>query len=147
MRNPLLGSLVGVTAALALLVPSALAQYGAPALQRGIPGYNSAPVSPYINLLQRGTNPAINYYGLVRPTINFQNSMLGLQQEITQTNAQVNATDQALLALPDTGHAASFMNTSHYFGGRGGASLPRGSSPSTTGASNRGTAGKGGYGH
>ena len=39
----------------------------AQALRPFAPGYGGNPaISPYLNLLQRG-NPAVNYYGLVRP--------------------------------------------------------------------------------
>ena len=42
--------------------------------QTGNP-YAQPVFSPYLNLLRRGTNPAVNYYGLVRPEIDFRNSL------------------------------------------------------------------------
>jgi hypothetical protein len=55
----------------ALLVAAALAggRAGAQGLSPQLP---RPAVSPYINLLRRGTNPAINYYGLVRPIVDQQ---------------------------------------------------------------------------
>jgi len=71
---------------LLLAGPAALALAGAlltaPA-QAQVPyrpgGYLPPAYSPYLNLLRQG-NPAINYYGLVRPQIDFRNQIQGLQQ-------------------------------------------------------------------
>jgi hypothetical protein len=76
-------------------------------------------VSPYLNLL-RGGNPAINYYGLVRPQEDTATALLQLQQQQQQQMA-----NQALLAagdptLPVTGHPTRFFNYSHYFFNQGG---------------------------
>src|SRR5207248_1125492 len=66
-------TLVLVTVAALALATSAAAQ---PPPGPGMtPGF-----SPYLNLLNRG-NPAINYYGLVRPQFAFQNAIAGLQHQ------------------------------------------------------------------
>jgi hypothetical protein len=142
MRFTLVASVVGIVIVLALAVPSAMAQVYQPRPA----GYGSPPVSPYINLLRPGQSPAINYYGIVRPTVNFQNSIAGLQQQETQTNAQLAATDQALLTLPQTGHSAVFMSYSHYFGGTGGALPVRGASAAATSRGTGRSAPTSGYG-
>ncbi len=80
-------------------------------------GYNPAnrpAFSPYLNLLRRDTPLVTNYYGLVRPDINFQNS---LQQLATQQGVarDEQAALQNALTLPPTGHASRFLSHSHYF--------------------------------
>jgi hypothetical protein len=143
MRHPLV-YLVGTLVVVAIATTNALGQYYQ---QQRPPGYASPAVSPYVNLVQRGTSPGIQYYGIVRPTINLQNSVTGLQQGLTTTNAQLTATDQALTTgLPETGHNVAFMNYSHYFGGAAGVTgsgLARGTSQ--TGTAGRGTGRSTGY--
>ncbi len=75
------------------------------------------PVSPYLNLLRRGSDPAVNYYGIVRPEIEFRSGIQSLQQQVSTVGQEVTAQDQqALNALPETGHAVQFFNYSHYYG-------------------------------
>ena len=114
------------------LVWTAAAQ-NALAQQWQIGGYNPPNVrsrptySPYLNLGQ-GTGGAAAYYGIVRPQfeINRNAAQLGqLQQFVNQPGAPVGPAlpgQETQLTL-DTGHPATFFNTSHYFGtgaGRGG---------------------------
>jgi hypothetical protein len=75
--------------------------------------YANGGISPYVNLL-RGGNPAINYYGLVLPEIQAQNSIQQLQTEVARQQATVVAppTNQA---LSDTGHTTRFMQYTQYF--------------------------------
>lgn len=76
-------------------------------------------ISPYLNLFRSG-NPAVNYYGLVRPQVQFQNSLQQLQQQ-EQPFATFGFYQQPGVAtLPTTGHATRFFNTSHYFFNQGG---------------------------
>ena len=92
---------------------AARAQYpGQPRPTASSPAY-----SPYLNILRPG-NTATNYYGLVRPQIDFQNQVTTLQQQYGALNRDVNAlpADQPL-APPTTGHAAQFMTYSHYYPG------------------------------
>jgi hypothetical protein len=69
--------------------------------------------SPYLNLNRQGASPAVNYYGLVRPQLQFRNAIQGLQSQTTQVNPFVQATaaDQTLI----TGHQFGFMNSRMYF--------------------------------
>jgi hypothetical protein len=106
-------------AALALLIGWSASASQAQPIYRGSAGSIGRPAySPYLNLL-RGGDPGVNYYGLVRPEIDFRNSVQNLQQQITQG---FNATNQAIdqvTGLPLTGHGVVFLNTSHYFAGSG----------------------------
>ncbi len=74
------------------------------------------PVSPYLNLLRRGSDPAVNYYGIVRPEIEFRSGLQNLQQQVNAVGQQETAQEQALSALPETGHPVQFFNYSHYYG-------------------------------
>ena len=44
---------------------------------------NNPAVSPYLNLLRPGTNPAINYFGLVKPIVDYNSSINNLQQQVS----------------------------------------------------------------
>ena len=82
----------------------------------GIAPLNSPPgYSPYLNLA-RGGNAGLNYYGLVRPQLAFQNSLLGLQQQVN-TNQQLIATGLGggPIGSLETGHSAYFLTTGGYF--------------------------------
>jgi hypothetical protein len=103
---------------------------GASSAHAQIPGYQmdrskTPTFSPYLNLVRGGSSPAINYYGIVRPEIQFGNSLyqLGVQQDLLQ--GQQNALSQqntlaAYSQLPTTGHASGFMTQSRYFMTNGG---------------------------
>jgi hypothetical protein len=73
----------------------------------------SAPLNPYLNLV-RGGNPAVNYYGLVRPQVDAQRSLQQLQQQQpgTSTPASYGMSPDG---APNSGHPVQFMNFSHYF--------------------------------
>jgi hypothetical protein len=129
---------------MALLATTAHAQF--PQGPANGPGYNQ-PVSPYLNLLRRGSDPAINYYGIVRPEIATQRSLQGLQQQINTVGALTAADAQSNNQL-STGHPIMFNNYSHYFGNSpGGGTGSRqsapgrapGTPPPTAGASMRPT--------
>ena len=87
----------------------AQAQYVRPAVSP----YARPAVSPYLNLLRSG-NPAVNYYGLVRPQ---QDTISSLQQLQQQADYGQGLGGDNTATLPTTGHAARFGNYSHYFGG------------------------------
>ena len=91
------------------LTAEAKAQPPAP---RPLGGASSPPVSPYINLLRGGTDPGINYYGLVRPQLDLRNAILGLQGQAwyNQQAANLQAGDWGT-----TGHPVSFLNYGGYF--------------------------------
>ena len=83
------------------------------------PGVPSSPYSPYLNLLRPNSPAYVNYYGLVRPEVDFRSSIYGVQQGVAANAAGISSID-ASTGLPLTGHATTFMNTSHYFLNRGG---------------------------
>jgi hypothetical protein len=95
-----------------LVLPSLFVLLGQQPVSAQTP-VNRPPVSPYLNLLRTGTSPAINYYGIVRPQIDFRNSVLQLQQQ-TANNQQSLSELQASSPLT-TGHAAQFMNHTRFF--------------------------------
>jgi uncharacterized membrane protein YgcG len=76
--------------------------------------YAQPPVSPYLNLLQRGGNPAVNYYGLVLPQIDTQRYIQ--QQEILalQKPATTGQTNTPGLVIA-TGHPTRFLTYNQYF--------------------------------
>jgi hypothetical protein len=74
----------------------------------------SPTVSPYINLLRGGTDVGINYYGLVRPQVDFRNVVLGLQGQVWYAQQAANM-QSATGAWETTGHPVSFLNYGGYF--------------------------------
>lgn len=111
------------------------------------PGVTGRPTfSPYLNLVNRGNNPALNYLGIVRPQQQFAQQFNQLNQQYSQ---QINGLQNSIndlaagadSSLPLTGHAAVF-NTygAPYFsrhpvsggGGGGGMSGGRGFGGSLT---------------
>jgi hypothetical protein len=109
-------SSVAALALLALFHPGrASAQVPGARPTLGYNPYQRPTISPYLNLA-RGGNPAINYYGLVRPQIE-------QQQAIQQLQGQQNLFQQTLLQQPtaalNTGHPTSFLSHSRYFLNRG----------------------------
>lgn len=83
-----------------------------PATWGGPPGGISRPTtSPYLNLMGRG-NPAINYFGIVRPQQQFQTFLSG-STGAPGIGAPEDLTDPELRR--GTGHPATFDNLSHYY--------------------------------
>jgi len=81
------------------------------------------PVSPYLNLLGTNRNPAINYYGIVRPELRFQVQQQALGQQVRRLEGQVDELDTRRArpaGEPDTGSRSYYFNYSHYYpsGGR-----------------------------
>ncbi len=87
--------------------------------------------SPYLNLLRGGTLPGVNYYGLVRPEMQFRQQANSLQQQLNSTNQNLQNFENQLLQpgeqpnLPGTGHGVVFNQPFRYFnrlavGGSGG---------------------------
>jgi len=131
-------------AALAAVMVSGTSQSQAQPLGRP-PG--SVPItqptfSPYLNLLRRDNSAALNYYGLVRPEIEFRNSLLGLQQQVTMNRMALNQEIDPATGLPATGHTAYFLNLGGYFLNLGGG-IAAGGARTFGGA---GAAGSGGVG-
>lgn len=106
-----------VAAALLLLAAPLFAQPQPPVGPAQRPAF-----SPYLNLLNRGNNPGLNYLGIVRPQQQMQQQFNQLQQ---QTNQQFAALGQAYdsqldtltgALLPPTGNVSTFGNLGGYFG-------------------------------
>ncbi len=79
--------------------------------------YSPPVLNPYLNLLNRG-NPAINYYGIVRPQIEQGQQLQVLQYGLNRTAAEVNAAETAATTpgpLAPTGHTVGFMTYTRYF--------------------------------
>jgi hypothetical protein len=108
-------ALIALTLALAAGAAQAQSPVGQPP---ALPYRYSAPVvSPYLNLLNRG-NPAINYYGIVRPQVQANQQIQMLQYGLARTTAEeeaANATTAAPGQPPETGHVTGFMTYQKYF--------------------------------
>jgi hypothetical protein len=103
------------------------------------PNVRSRPTySPYLNLgAGAGGNAASTYYGIVRPQfdLNRNTVQLGqLQQTVNQPPPPIAPGPGGEDTQPtyDTGHPATFFNTSHYFG----TGAPRGAAGGGLGAGN-----------
>jgi hypothetical protein len=88
----------------------------------GYGGYNRPAVSPYLNL-NRGGDPAINYYGLVRPQLQYNRALQNVGNDINFLESNL-AAAQAQQQPAQTGHGASFMTQYQYFMNNGGGRLP-----------------------
>lgn len=73
---------------------------------------NRPAVSPYINLTRQGASGAVNYFGLVRPEVQFRGALLQNQQEIANSQQSISNLQAPPLA---TGHHAAFMTQWRYF--------------------------------
>lgn len=83
----------------------------------GVRPYARPAFSPYLNLNRFGTNPAINYYGLVRPQLRYNNDIQRLQDNTFELQQREPAVVGSEL-LP-TGHATGFLNHQRYFLNKG----------------------------
>jgi uncharacterized protein YqkB len=75
--------------------------------------YGTPAVSPYINLLRPGINPAVNYYGSVRPQLQYNTAINSLEQQVQASRVAMTAAESQ--AVPSTGHPIYFMNYQRYF--------------------------------
>jgi hypothetical protein len=136
MRNFLLAL---VTLALSAAAYPAFAQP-----QPGVsPGGMRPTYSPYLNF-GRGGNPALNYFGLVRPEQQLRQQANTIQQQVTANARAIQSVGDTAAsgdsALPVTGRGATFNFTSHYFnnfplggaGGGGGGLSNRTAGPAST---------------
>ena len=113
------------------------------------------PYSPYLNLLRNGNSAAVNYYGLVRPEIDYRNNLNQINRDVTGLRRDVGNLRQDVQdgssTVPGTGHGVSFLNTRGYFFNLGsassssGSSGTRSSSTSTATTPNRGATPPTGY--
>jgi hypothetical protein len=90
---------------------SLLAQYP------GMPGQRP-PVSPYINLGRPQLAPAIDYYGIVRPQLDFRQSLAGINRQVTTNELAIGSLAESRV-LPPTGVAGNFNTQYRYFMTRG----------------------------
>src|SRR5438094_5735995 len=90
----------------------------------GAPGNpaNRPAVSPYINLLRAGSSAGVNYYGLVKPEIEFRT---GIQRNQQQIAAGQQSLTEFSAGLSTTGHPTRYMTHWSYFMNNGvGAAQP-----------------------
>jgi hypothetical protein len=137
-RSLVLPAVVGMTAFFAAANPSsAVAQYGGMAMPSmpstsfggsfggaGARQLSQPVVSPYLNLLQPGLDPAITYQTMIRPEIQLRSALVE-QGQMIQDLQRSGATGRPGTAQPtsqplapqfrQTGHATAFLNTSTYF--------------------------------
>jgi hypothetical protein len=111
-RIPHLTAVSGALLALGLTAGAGRAQLPGP---RGVPGFNSPVVSPYINLLRQNNPAYLNYYGLVRPQVGFQNSIQGLEQQVNTLGDATGLQPTGPGGLGVTGHPVAFVNYLHYY--------------------------------
>lgn len=76
---------------------------------------NRPAFSPYLNLLRPGVNPAINYFGLVRPQQEFRSGINNVQSELQGVGTAVNRLSYLDNSVRETGHAAGFMTQGSNF--------------------------------
>jgi hypothetical protein len=117
----------------AIIAISVLALFAATshAQQRTAPtgfgqGAGRPALSPYLNLANNG-DPAINYYGLVRPQIAIGRAISSLNADVNTLQSQANDSTQ-------TGHVSSFMTQGRYFMTNGMASKANSPANSAAGA-------------
>jgi hypothetical protein len=103
---------LALTVLMGTMATQARAQYGRP--YPGTPGALRPAYSPYLNLARPG-NAAVNYYGLVRPQIDFNNAIGDIQQDLNTLAQPVDPTGRDLAGFPATGHPVQFMNYTHYY--------------------------------
>jgi hypothetical protein len=126
MKNFLRAAGVGLGILAAFVGATAWAQVPGPYLN---PSRRPA-VSPYINLARPFSDPAVNYYGIVRPEVGFRASLQQLQQQ--EALLAQGQQDLTTAILPPTGHMTGFQNQSKYFmtkGARAAATAPTTAAP------------------
>lgn len=82
---------------------------------------NRPTVSPYINLLNNvNQDPAITYYGQIRPQQEFRAADNASAAAIRNLDRRLTADEKEMPSgkLSSSGHATSFLNTGSYFPSR-----------------------------
>src|SRR5262249_9331718 len=82
--------------------------------QPGALPYTQPTVSPYINLGRRGAS-AVDYFGIVRPQLEFRNALRNLHHQSASSPLNVAHTYDPQAGFRTTGHVAVFMNRGGYF--------------------------------
>lgn len=107
-----LGTLLMAAAAISLTGREASAQV--PSVPSGVsnPAY-----SPWLNLTRPGGSSAQNYFGLVRPNFDINQSVVGLQGAVTANSGQISGIQYYGTGVGGmmTGHTTMFMNYGGYF--------------------------------
>ncbi len=99
-------------AAAVVLVASVAAAHAQPPAPGGS---RPPPFSPYLNLARPDSPTVLNYYGLVRPELQFRQSINALQQDVTFNQQAIGSLAAGNTGLPVTGHTTQFMNHGIYF--------------------------------
>jgi hypothetical protein len=115
MKHFITTGLLALVLELTVSLPQAAAQM--PYQRPSTNPYNTPVFSPYLNLLRGGSNAAVNYYGLVRPEVQYNASLLQLQGQLQTVQSTV--AGETYSGLPYTGHPVQFMSFSHYFPSKG----------------------------
>jgi hypothetical protein len=105
--------------ATAIWAPHAHAQTGIPFQPNALGstgGPYQSPINPYINILRGGAYPAVNYFNIVQPQLQF-NSAIGQLQ--TQQNLLGQAIANPNVLGESTGHPTAFGNWTHYYSYQG----------------------------
>ena len=102
----------------ACAVPVLVAAAGPVRAQPPVPGGPAATrpaFSPYLNLARPGTAPALNYYGLVRPELQFRQSIQNLQGAVAANQQAIGGVQAEATGVSPTGHPTQFLNYGGYF--------------------------------
>jgi hypothetical protein len=103
-----------VACAVPVLVGAADAARAQPPVPGG-PAATRPAYSPYLNLARPGTAPALNYYGLVRPEVQFRQSIQNLQGAVNANQQAIGGVQAEVTGVAATGHSTQFLNYGGYF--------------------------------
>src|SRR5689334_17054623 len=76
------------------------------------------PISPYLNLANGVGNPAVNYYGIVRPELRAQAQQQQTSQQLRRLEGEIEDLDARRQQRPvgvDPGPQRYYFNYSHYY--------------------------------
>jgi hypothetical protein len=140
MKRSFLAALAALLCLCSLTTERAAAQFSnIPSWQNR--GIVNPPYSPYLNLLRRDAPLFQNYYGLVRPELQFRSAVRGLQAQIGSNRQAITNLEQGT-EVPPTGHRTTFLSYGNYFLSSAGAAVtsPAPAAPRAA-AGGRGTVG------
>ena len=86
-----------------------------PPLPGGSFGAPRPTFSPYLNLNRAGSSTALNYYGIIRPELQFRQSLSNLQGSVATNQQMIGNLQNDPNGLSATGHQIQFMNYGNYF--------------------------------
>ncbi len=116
----LLLSAVCVTAASAQVRPEMNPAQRNRVTRRAAAAQRTPSFSPYLNLLRNDTNPALNYYTLVRPQVRQDQTNRLRQAELDELQTEVEPQASRQRGTPQrvrsTGHASRYMDYQRFFG-------------------------------